>query len=126
MRNPPQLALAFGSLATEARSRRQDPETSKLAARKHEASGVAAERRKAIRETLQALGRPATPAEIAEMAGMPGLDYSEVQRRLSEVQSLGWAEPVKSDREPFEDLKVRCPLRSSWTRLWFATKTEAA
>lgn len=106
-----QLAMTFSPEAM-ARSRHSDPETSKLAARHHEASGVAHERRLAIRRALEAASRPLTPAEIAERAG---LDYVECQRRMSEVRRLGWIA---------EAGRTRCPLRGTMTRQWSAEGTK--
>lgn len=121
---PAQLVMPYAPEA-QARARHQDPETSHEAARQHEASGVAAERRRAIRKALVAAGRPCTPAEIALLAD---LDYVEVHRRLSECDALNMATYVRDPEDPerIKGRKVRCPIRDSWTRLWFATEGGAS
>ena len=104
-----QLAMPYAPEA-QARARRADPETSKLAALHHEASGKAHRRRLAIREALLAAGKPLTPAEIDQATG---IGYYEVQRRLSETARLGWI---------VEAGKARCPIRQTMTRRWKAAK----
>ena len=116
-----QLVMPYAPEA-QARARRSDPETSHEAARQHEASGVAHKRRLAIREALLAAGKPLTPAEIGEATG---IDYTETQRRLSEVDSLGLATYLRdpSDPDGRAALKVRCPIRGTITRRWAAEET---
>ena len=74
------LAISF----IDTRSRRTDPQTSKYAA-KHAASTKAQAERIEIRWALKTF-RPGLTAR--EIAVATGIDYIEVQRRLSEVGGI--------------------------------------
>jgi hypothetical protein len=67
----------------QTRSRRTDPSTSREAA-KHAASTKAQDERIAIREALVRLG-PMDPLQIARVTG---IEYHEVNRRMSEIHGI--------------------------------------
>ena len=67
---------------TETRSRRNDPETSKDAA-KHATSAKAAQERIAIFQSLQR-----GPKTARQISADTGIDYIEVQRRKGEVAGI--------------------------------------
>lgn len=71
-----QLAMDF----TASRARSADPATSKEAA-KHAATQIACQRRIAILQSIRANG----PSTAREISARTGIDYIEVQRRISEV-----------------------------------------
>jgi len=64
-------------------ARRADPDTSYAAAR-HAVSGKAAQARKDILSAITVIG----PMTAREVATYTGLDYIEVQRRISEVYGI--------------------------------------
>lgn len=98
-----------------ARSRKDDPETSREAAAAHENSGKAQSHREMILEALhEADGL--TAGEIANQCGNV-FTHVEACRRLPELQKQGRVEPGK---------KRKCGAQHTEMRVWSLTKEGAA
>lgn len=85
-----QLSMAFDAPSTHTRARRTDSDTSHQAA-KFAASCKAESERLAIYHVIREKG----PLTAREVAAAIGLDYIEVQRRISEVAGLTKTKEVR-------------------------------
>lgn len=96
--------------ASVAPSRSTDPETSRIAARRHEASGQATcNRERLLNEVCRGPGR--TAAELCQR--LDGIDQIEASRRLPELRDKGLVE----SRDPRE-----CRVKGSRMMTWWATE----
>lgn len=91
VRNTPQTP-PDGSLF--ALSRRENPSTSRAAAKAVARSGAKARHEDAIVRTLERIGNPMTTAEIAEASGCEGLDNVAVGKRMRSLVDAGRAVEV--------------------------------